>query len=283
MSPTRQRNAGFPSPVRRSLVDVALARIEREGMTVGLEQLSLERVIAESGVSRATAYRHWPNKADFLREVLVTAVRTTRLDGETPRELGELVDLLAARADELHTAQGRRDLVVEALRRSAQADFDRVRTSPRWRTYLAITATCRGLPPGALRSDVQAALAQTEEGFVAHRAGVFARMPDLLGYRLVAPLAAPEGFRIMASAAGAVMTGLVVLATSRPDAVADSDTVHLAPFGSSRQAQWSLPALHLTGVILSHLEPDPDVVWDEPRRHETGVRLQEMLAALDPP
>lgn len=273
---------------RERLVGVAVARILREGMTVSLEHLSLEKVIAEAGVSRATAYRHWPNKADFLREVLVTAVRGTGLVGETPDELAELARLLSVSEDRLDTAQGRRDFVVEALRITAQADYDRIRRSPQWQTYLAITATCRGLPPGALRDDVQAALAQAEERFVAHRAAVYARMPGLLGYRLVPPLTEPEGFRVMASAAGALMTGLVVTATSRRDDAGDANgaasgegTLRLAPFGSTRAADWSLPALHLVTVFLAHLEPDPEVVWDAARWAVTAQRLDEVMAALE--
>lgn len=272
MSPPRQR----PS-ARDRLIAVAVERIRRDGMTVGLDHLSLEGVIADSGVSRATAYRHWPNKADFLREVLVETVRTTRLVGETPTDLADLTRLLQEAGDGLRTAQGRRDLVVEALRRTAQADVDRMRASPQWQTYLAITATCRGLPPGPLRDDVRAALAQAEAGFVEHRAQVYARLPGLLGYRLVAPLTAPEGFTIMASASGAMMTGLLVTAAAGPDPA----PIRLAPFGSSRPADWTLPALHLVGVLLAHLEPDPDVVWDAARWRETKERLDEVLAALE--
>ncbi len=320
MTAPRQRSTQAPdraagaTSARQRLVDVAVARILREGMTVGLEHLSLEQVIAQAGVSRATAYRHWPHKADFLREVLVTTVRTTRLVGESPRELHALAQLLRSSGDLLRTAQGRRDVVVEGLRVSAQADYDRIAGSPQWQTYLAISATCRGLPPGSLRAAVRAELAATEAGFVAHRAAVYARLPGLLGYRLTPPLSAPQGYRVMAGAAGAMMTGLVVAATATGgtessggsessggtdatggiDALGGTDalggmdpfggsagsTVRLAPFGSSQEADWSLPALHLVTVLLAHLEPDPDVVWDAARRQVTADRLEEVLTAL---
>ncbi|NYE01345.1 AcrR family transcriptional regulator [Kineosphaera limosa] len=285
MSTSRQRSTtATASTPRQRLVDVAVARILREGMSVSLEHLSLEKVIAESGVSRATAYRQWPNKADFLREVLVSAVRGTRLVAESPRELGQLADLLRVSGEALSTPQGRRDLVVEALRVSAQADFERIHASPHWQTYLAITATCRGLPAGTLRDDVQAALAQTEASFLDHRAAVYARLPALLGYRLVPPLAEPEGFRVMAGAAGAMMTGLIVNATAAaPKGRGGGGTIRLAPFGSTKEAHWSLPALHLVTVFFAYLEPDPDAVWSRERIRAAAAQLDELILALAVP
>ncbi len=85
---------GQAGPGQR-LVDTAVARIRAEGLTVSLEHLGLEWMIAEAGVSRATAYRHWPTKAAFLSEVLLTVGRTTHLEGETPAEVAGLLKLIA--------------------------------------------------------------------------------------------------------------------------------------------------------------------------------------------
>jgi AcrR family transcriptional regulator len=266
-----------PLPVRDRLVRTAVQQIERQGMTVSLEHISLERVIGESGVSRASAYRHF-TKADFLTEVLIAVVRSTRLEGETPAQVDDLLTLIAQRKDAMASEQGRRDLVVEGLRRSAAADFDRIATSPQWRTYLALHATCRGLPEGGLRTRVLEALADTEAQFTAHRASVYARLAALLGYRLVPPLTAPEGFLVMADAAGALMTGLVVRAGSLPEIAAP--TMHLAAHGSTEPGEWTWPAFHLAGVILAHLESDPHVNWDETQHAATEATLDEMLQAV---
>jgi len=260
------------------LVMTAVEQIRREGMTVSLEHLSFEAIIRESGVSRATAYRHWPTKTDFLGEVLVTVVRSTRLEGESPQEVAELGALIWENRADLGSAQGRRNLVVEALRYSTDADFRRVLASPAWHTYLGLNATFRGLPDGPLRTRVQIALADADTRFVAHRAEVYARLPSLLGYRLVLPLTAPYGFTVMASAAGSMMTGLVVKALARPEIA--TDTLQMRPFGSTRSAGWTLPAYHLAGVLLSHLEPDPAVQWDSKQRRTSVETITGVLNAL---
>lgn len=248
-------------------------------MSVSLQHLSLEAVIAESGISRATAYRHWPSKAEFLREVLVQAVRTTQLESETPAEIADLANWLGERVADLSTAQGRRNLVVEALRRASEADVRRVLRSPSWQTYLAIAATCRGLPAGPLRDDVERALAQTDARFTARRALVYARLADLIGYRLTPPLQAPEGFAIMADAAGAMMTGLLTVAAGQQERAWGAS--HTIAFGSSEAADWTLPTRHLVGVVLAHLEPDPAVEWDETRRAATVESTRALLATLE--
>lgn len=275
---TRRQPRSPASPSRERLIRAAVSHIEREGMTVGLEHLSLERIIDESGVSRATAYRHFPRKSEFLTEVLTTVVLSTRLEGETPAEVADLLSLIADRQHTLGSPQGRRDLVVEALRRASQADFDRVATSPQWRTYLALHATSQGLPDGELRREVLAALAETESRFTEHRAVVYTRLADILGYRLVPPLVAPQGFDVMADAAGALMTGLVVRALTRPEDAARA--FRGAAHGSSEVADWSWPAHHLVGLLLGHLEPDPDVVWGAAQLERSAATLAEMLQAL---
>ena len=257
----------------------AVEQIRRQGMTVSLEHLSLEAIIRESGVSRATAYRHWPVKADFLGEVLVTVVRSTRLEGESPQEVAELGALIWERRADLGSAEGRRNLIVEALRCSTDANFRRVLASPQWHTYLALNATFQGLPEGPLRTQVQSALAEADTRFVAHRAGVYARLPALLGYRLVPPLTSPDGFTVMSSAAGSMMTGLVVKALARPELA--TDAVASRPFGSTETADWTLPAQHLTGVLLGYLEPDPAVEWDARQRRSAMETIRGILDTLE--
>jgi AcrR family transcriptional regulator len=276
---SRPAATGAPVTVRDRLLNTAVAQIERQGMSVSLEHISLERVIAESGVSRASAYRHFANKAQFLTEVLTTVVRSTRLEGETPAQVEELLGLLTQHPDWLATEQGRRDLAVEGLRLTARADFERIASSPQWRTYIALHATCRGLPEGELRTHVLGALLETETDFTAHRAGVYARLASLLGYRLVEPLSAPEGFLVMADAAGALLTGLVVRAPSPQGH--DPATVNLAAHGSTETGEWTWPAYHLAGLVLAHLEPDPGIIWDEAQRARAVTLLDEMLEAVN--
>ena len=260
------------------LVRTAVEHIERDGMTVGLEHVSLERIITESGVSRASAYRAFPNKSDFLKEVLAAVVRSTHLEAESPEQVEDLLGLIAARLPDFRSARVRRDLAVEALRRSAQADFDRVATSTSWRTYLALRATCRGLPDGDLQTQIVTLLRETEDRFTAQRAEVYGRLATALGYRLIPPLQPPDGFTMMAEAAGALMTGLVVRSMT-PPAATPPRTFRGAAFGSSEEAEWSWVAHHIVGLVLAHIEPDPDVTWTEAHLADAMAAVHEMINA----
>jgi AcrR family transcriptional regulator len=241
------------------IVEAALARVHERGISVGLDGISLEEAIAASGVSRATAYRHWPSRVEFLRAVLIRVVHDAHLEPEGTEELDTLRAFVDANRRLLRTETGRRTIVVEGLRISVDADYRRLAASREWRDYLALTATCQGLPEGDLRSTVTAELAAAERIFVRHRAEVYARLPKLLGYRLVAPLADGHGFAVMSEAIGALMTGLVVRAT------ADETSYRARAFGSSMESEWTSTSYALVAALLSYLEPDPTVVWSRER------------------
>lgn len=294
MSPTRPRSpSGAPSsrregraeaapegsaetPGRRTrlsevetaqrMVDVGVARLEAEGLTVGLGALRMERVIADAGVSRATAYRRWPRREDFLADVLTATVRRTTLLPETGADVARLLDVIETHGDRLAEAQGRRDLVVEALRVASDADIRRVMASPQWRTYLALGATHHTLADPALRAAVGDALAETGQRFRERRAEVFAGMAGLIGYRLREPWAAlPDGggFLAMSSAAGVAMMGIVSTALPRPAWLDERRPLVL--FGASLSSPWSEAERVLVTVFLDHLEPDPDIDWSAAR------------------
>ncbi|WP_024285147.1 helix-turn-helix domain-containing protein [Cellulomonas sp. KRMCY2] len=260
------------------MLDAALSLMGERGMSVSLEHLSLEEVIRAAGVSRTSAYRRWPYKDLFLSDLLLELARGNDL-GEVSLPLADAVsDLLADRATELHTEAGRRDFGVELLRTASQSDLERISTSVHFRTYIALRATFLGLPDGELRGAVGAALSETERRFTAGRAAVFAETAGLLGYRIAPPLTGRDGFELVARAVGATMTGMVVAALADPDLVSETRT--LRAFGSSRFAEWSTPAFVLTGIVVAHLEPDPDVQWDSFRVQHLGGVLRGRLMAL---
>ncbi|MEV4489996.1 TetR/AcrR family transcriptional regulator [Micromonospora coxensis] len=259
------------------IVEAAIARIHERGISVGLDGISLEEAIAASGVSRATAYRHWPNRTEFLREVLVRVVRDAHLEPEGTEELDAIRTFVQTHRRQIATDAGRRTVAVESLRIAVEADFRRLAESREWRDYLALTATCRSLPEGELRTTVTAELAAAEHSFVTHRATVYSRLPQLLGYRLVPPLTGGAGFEVMAEAMGALMTGLVVRATTAR---------HPAPFrarafGSSVEAEWTSTSYALVAAVLSYLEPDPSIEWDAERIAATIARFQDLAEVIE--
>ena len=279
-SPTgaRRRTRLNDAETERRMLDAALSLMGERGMSVSLEHLSLEEVIRAAGVSRTSAYRRWPYKDLFLSDLLLELARGNDL-GEVSLPMADAVSaLLAGRSAELHTQAGRRDFGVELLRTASQSDLERISASAHFRTYIALRATFLGLPDGELRGEIGAALTETEHRFTMSRAQIFAETAGLLGYRLAPPLTGPGGFELVARAVGATMTGMVVASLADPDLVTATRT--LRAFGATRSAEWSTPAFVLTGIVVAHLEPDPEVHWDNFRVQHLGAVLRGRLAAL---
>ncbi|MCC2335038.1 TetR/AcrR family transcriptional regulator [Cellulomonas wangsupingiae] len=247
------------------VVAAAVELVHQRGLKVGLDGISLEEAIAASGVSRATAYRRWPNRSDFLRHVLLRVVHDARLEPESDADIAAVRDRIATSRDSLVTEQGRRTLVVESLRITTESDFRRLAGSRRWRDHLALRATCSSLPAGDLRDAVAAALHASERAFTEHRARVYSRLPGVLGYRLVPWLDASSGYTLMAATTGALMVGLV----GRAAIVPTGPAVQMRAFGSTERSPWTTQSYAITSAVLSFLEPDPDVVWDSARVDQT--------------
>lgn len=256
------------------MLGVAVDRIAREGMTVGLDGLRMEKVIKEAGVSRATAYRRWPSRDQFVADVLVEVVRRTSLIPERPDDLRRLVELVETHAEGLLTTDGRRALVVEALRVSVDSDVRRLLDSPQVRTFISLSATYQGLPDGAVRDAVGSALRDTEQSFIRRRSEVYANLAALVGYRLRPGSA---GLDALASAAGLMMTGILVRAL--PDRAWLDERVEAAPFGGAA-ASWSEPERLLVGLLLTEIEPDPALEWDVDTIDQFRERFEQQVGEM---
>jgi hypothetical protein len=128
------------------------------------------------------------------------------------------------------------------------------------------------LAEGELRDQVQATLAQSEQGFIGRVAATWELLCGLLGYRLRPELGA--NFETLATLLSANVRGLTVMALSLPG-LAD-DRAPARPFGAAGEEEWSLPALGAAAIASAFLEPGPAVTWDEDR----VTRLYEALSSL---
>ena len=247
----------------RRMLDTALAMVNRTGLTVSLDHISFEEVIRDAGVARSAVYRRWPYKdlffSDLLKELARAAAPSAAVNEETGKEV--LRGVVAANLADLTDPSARHKLVVELIRQGAMGDFEAVYRSTEWRTYLALHATFLSLAEGELRDEVQAALVQSERGFIERVAGAWQRVAMVLGYRLRADLGA--GFDTLATLVTATLRGLVTMALSDPDLVDRRLTADLGGTGNS--SDWSVAALGAVSIALTFLEPDPDVEWNEQR------------------
>ncbi|MFC6358400.1 hypothetical protein [Luteococcus peritonei] len=263
---------------RTRLLDLASATLAEQGLTVGLDAIRMEKLIGEAGVSRASAYRCWPHREDFLSDALVATLRQTTLLPEGESEIVRLVQVLEQHRSGLASEQGRRDLVVEALRVSLDADLRRLLASPRWRFFMALSATHQTLPDEQLRATVATALAELETAFETRRAEVYGGLLELIGYRQREPWSGHEGLLALAQQTGLVMRGAISRALVDPDWLDRRRALRL--FGSRREADWSQPEIALCQALLGHLEPDPDVVWDEAQIAAAERRFTELAHSL---
>jgi AcrR family transcriptional regulator len=259
---------------RDRMLRAAIEMINRTGLTVSLDHISFEDVIRAAGVSRSTAYRHWPYKDLFFSD-LVKELATSADPAIVDEEIQLIKRVLSEHLDWLKTPQQRHSLIVELIRQLALLDFESILASPAWRTYLALHATFSGLTDGELRDQVQAALAEAEAARTARIAEAWQLLAGLFGYRLRPELAG--GFDSLATLVSATMRGLVITALSTPD-VATHRTV-ANPFGAAGKEPWSLPAIGLAGIAMAFLEPDPAAEWDDQRLADAHHALD---AWLDP-
>ncbi|GAA2796979.1 TetR/AcrR family transcriptional regulator [Saccharopolyspora taberi] len=259
----RRRQRLSDQETEQRMLAAALGMVHRAGLTVSLDHISFEDVIREAGVSRSAVYRRWPYKDLFFSDLLKELAKgsSPAIAGTNPRAVTAVNRILLERLDWLTDPGRRMALAGEALRQSALAEFETFHESPEWRTYFALHATFLSLPDGDLRDDVQTALTTAERALITGLATSYERVTQLLGLRLRPQHGA--GFTTIAGLASALIRGLVLMAPTNP-AVA-TERFDANPFGAPEQASWSPPALGMASVVLSHLEPDPEVEFDEQR------------------
>jgi AcrR family transcriptional regulator len=256
------------------MLRAAVAMVQRTGLTVSLDHISFEDVIRHADVSRSAVYRRWPYKDLFFSDLVKQLARDA-----TPAIIADELELmrrvLAEHQDSLETPELRHGLVTELFRQLAQLDFEAMLGSPGWRTYIALHATFMGLADGALRNQVQAALAESEHAHNARIARAWQELTSIFGYR-IRP-GSGVTFETLATLLSATLRGLVVMALSTPGIA--GQRVRARPFGAAGEDEWSVPALGLGGLASAFLEPDPGIEWDDERL----ARVRHALRTWTPP
>ncbi len=242
------------------MLQTAVAMVQRTGLTVSLDHIRLEDVIRDADVSRSAVYRRWPYKdlffSDLVKQLAKDATPTIVND-----ELELMKRVVAEHQDRLGTPEGRHGLVVELFRQLSLLDFETMYNSPGWRTYIALHATFMSLADGALRDQVQTALAESEHAHTARIARAWQQVTAIFGYRLRPELGAT--FELLATLLSATMRGLIIMALSTPGIA--GHRVEASPFGAAGRQEWSMPAIGLASIASAFLEPDPEIHWDEDR------------------
>ena len=249
------------------------------GVQVSLEELSFEQVIELAGVSRSSAYRLWPYKGDFVQDLLCDLagpnwLGTAAFDQET---IDLAANIVMSNGDKLDSPEGRRQVLLDAVREGVAQNFKAIVESREWHIYVALNASIRTAGDDESRLRIAAALQHSEMTFVDRMADFYSGMLKVLGLRF-----RNDSYTVqhMAVAGAAVVEGLAlrrlittaVDGAKRPPYVPDHGwslgdllTANLPGPGESDAQHWSLAALAFLGIVDALTEP----VGSEPSERKT--------------
>lgn len=257
------------------MLQAAVAMVNRDGLTVSLDHISLEDVIRSADVSRSAVYRRWPYKDLFFSDLVIKLAKEA-----TPEIVSDEVELMkrvvADHPDWLDTPEHRGNLIYELFRQLALLDFQTLHGSSGWRTYISLHATFMSLADGELREHVQVALARSEQEHAARVAKAWEQLAGLFGYRLRPELGAT--FESLAVVLTATLHGLVIMSLASPELAAYR--AQARPPGAASTDEWSLAGMGLASIATAFLEPDPEIEWNDER--VAGVR-QGLSSYVPPP
>lgn len=251
------------------MFDAARQLVYAQGVQVSLEELSLEQVIELAGVSRSSVYRLWPYKGDFVQDLLCDLagpswLGTAAFDQDT---VDLAANIVMGNADKLSSPEGRRQVLLDAVREAVAQNFKAIVESQEWHIYVALNASIRTAGDDESRLRIAAALQHSEMTFVDRMADFYAGMLEVLGLRF-----RNDSYttRHMAVAGAAVVEGLAlrrlvtmtVDGAKRPPYVPDHGwslgdllAANLAGPGGSDAQPWSLAALAFLGIVDALTEP----------------------------
>jgi AcrR family transcriptional regulator len=253
------------------MLQTALEMVKRLGVTASLEDLSMEDVITAARVPRASVYRIWPYRGDFIGDVLEHMAGPDWFGSASydPDTLKRATETVIAHKDKLGTANGRRAVVHEAIRVAAEQNYNHISSDANWAIYIALIATSGGAREPSTRARVAAALAESDARFTTNMAAFYSLMGGLMGFR-------PRrsySFEHLAVAGAAVVEGLalrrILVATAEvvegDDPRAQLSALVMGPVrgpGLDGDADWSLAALGFLGVFEALVEAVPDDEYD---------------------
>lgn len=162
-NPERRRRLSDAETEQRML-DAGTRLVGEQGLSLSLEHISMEELIADAGVSRTSSYRRWPTKDAFAADLLLHIAGQTQLSTDRAPYLDAIRNLPPELTEHLDTAQGRRDVAVEVMRTLAIADFSGSLASPSWRSFVVLRAAHGTLPAGELWDRLTEALTTSSVG-----------------------------------------------------------------------------------------------------------------------
>gem|GEM_PF-169718 len=243
--------------VRDRMLAAAHRSLTDAGLAVSADHLLFEDVIVAAGVSRSAAYRLWPSRELFYRDLVIRLAGPDWAgDGPFDQESIDLAErLVTERLGDLRTPNGRRRLLRDVVRTVVSHNFTAIRASRAWHNVMAIQATLVSMSSEE-RSDLLEALRTSDRQFTAPVVELFRDLALMLGLRLRPPY---DDFGAVVVMGAAVLEGLTMRALVNAEVI-DRTVRVLADDGT--EEEWSIAALAYFAVIDAAVEPDPAYDFD---------------------
>jgi AcrR family transcriptional regulator len=235
------------------------------GVALSLVDLSMEEVMQRARVPRSSAYRIWPYKEDFLDDLLCYLAGPggyfAGRDVFDPATFDEVRKTIAEHDHLLATAEGRRAVLCEVVRRGVGRNFDAFRENRAARINLALIGAVSSMHESSMRTSIAAALEKAEAASLKNVTELIEYVMSALGLRL--RHSAPALGQLV-TAGSALIRGLVQRRIVAESALEDEQPYRgsLAsmpgPGIGGQPADWNLASVAYLGLVDSFLEPDPD-------------------------
>lgn len=186
------------------MLDAGVALVERSGLTVGFGHLPLEEIIAEAGVSRASAYRQWGSHESYVVDLIAEIFSRPQYSlGFSAATTEAITAGLREHASRLDSPEGRHAVMRDIVRVAAERNFRDLMASQQWHSYEALYAAAASPGDPANAAALQATARQVEQHFIDTNAGFYQGTVGMLGLRFIPPATA----RTVAVATHIVVTG----------------------------------------------------------------------------
>lgn len=258
--PARDDNRGVPQSTPRErrpagqtrarLLEVAVARVRREGLLLDYANIELEDLIREAGVPRSTVFRIWPDRVAFVADLVRALFEAdpgfdTGFDADTRQMLDGAAGVVGA-AD---TREERDAALREALRVTVAHNMAAVEDTVAWRAYKTMSAALSSgdaVPGGA---EIRRLLSEIEDRYLDRMAQIYVGLNAAFGLRMRAGVTE----RDLALAVVAMIDGMSDHRRINPAVVDPPRQVALGPEGVR---EWHLAGVAIAGIYSAFTEPD---------------------------
>ena len=235
---------------KEKVISTAIAMIHRSGLTVSLDHLNLDVLIQAAEIPRSSFYNAWSSKEEMLIDVLVRVADPGEGDGSAfdPTTFEVVKRVISQYSHKLTTADGRREVLREAIRQAVRRNFLAIGESKEWASYAALVATASGLEDREATQRIYEALRHADERFLGKLADFYTDMLQELKYQPVPGVTT----KMIAAIGGSVVEGLSRRHIVNPEIV---DEVVMMPGIDGEPVEWHTAALGFWAIIESFIEP----------------------------